>query len=178
MLVAATVGLAAACGGNAGGGSPVTTAGPDAADCSGGATATRTLQETIRQLTDSLNAIGPASERNDLTAVLAQLDTARGSADRISGGLGAAAAAMTPSSLVRTEFQQAAASGAGLRDTLDGLRGVLTGDRPQGDETAQLQNSVTGFNTAVERVSLACSNVFSAATVEPTTTVVPTRTTR
>ncbi|MFJ4656973.1 hypothetical protein ACIP5Y_37400 [Nocardia sp. NPDC088792] len=53
------------------------------------------------------------------------------------------------------------------------LRAVLTGNRTQDDRSAELQTSVTGFNTSVERLSLACSNLFSASTVDPTTTVPP-----
>ncbi|BAW08571.1 hypothetical protein [Nocardia seriolae] len=178
MLIAAAAVLLAACGTTENpGSSPTTSAGPDAADCSGGAQAANGLQTAIRQLSDGLSGIGPASERNDLNAVLDQIDSARGAADTISGGLGAAAATMTASSLIRTEFQNAATSGADLRSTLDGLRAALAGGPGPGDQSAQLQTAITAFNTALERLSLACSSNFSATTVEPTT-VSPTRTAR
>ncbi|MFJ4654210.1 hypothetical protein ACIP5Y_23330 [Nocardia sp. NPDC088792] len=169
--------LLTACGGNDAG-SQASTTSADSADCASGAAVTSNLQPAIRQLTDSLNAVGPASERNDREAVLAQIDGARRSADQISAGLGAAAGAMTATSLIRTEFQNASASGAGLRDSLDQLRAVVVGGPAQGDPSAQLQNSVASFNASVERLSLACSANFSGSTVEPTTTVAPTRTTR
>ncbi|MFI1918086.1 hypothetical protein [Nocardia sp. NPDC020380] len=177
VLLAMVIALLTACGAAEGdaGSRTATTTGRDSANCSGGATATSNLQPEIRRLTDGLNGLQSASQRNDLDAVLQQLDSARQAADRIGGGLSTAAAAMSTPSLIRTEFENASASGAGLRDTLDGLRAVLTGNRAQDDQSAQLQNSVTAFNTSVERLSLACSNLFSASTVEPTTTVPPSR---
>lgn len=133
----------------------------------------------MRQLTDNLAALGPAAERNDLSEVRSRLDSARGSAAQISGGLAGAATTMSQGSLIRTQFQAAADAGGVLRDTLDDLNGKLGGAQPPDEEAgARLQQSVTEFNAAVERVSLACSNHFSAAVVEPTTSVPPTRTTR
>lgn len=170
MFLAVLVTLLTACdsgGSDAGSRTPAT--GPDSADCSGGASATSNLQSAIRQLTDSLNALGPASQRNDVNGVLDQLDSARRAADQISGRLGAAATVMSTPSLIRTEFQNASDSSAGVRDTVDALRGAVTGNGPQGDQSAQLQSTVTAFNTSVERLTLACSNFFSASTVERTT---------
>lgn len=156
-----------------------TTASADSVNCQDGARTTSNLQPALRQLSDSLTAVGPASERNDLTAVLDNLSTARQAADQLSGGLGAAANAMTQPSLIYTDFRTAADSGAGLRDMLTGLHDTLQAGRVQEDQSPQLQSAVTAFNSSVERLSLACSNYFSAATVEPTTTTPrPTRTTR
>ncbi|BEK89131.1 hypothetical protein [Nocardia seriolae] len=87
----------------------ITTVSTDSADCRTGAQTVSDLQPVLRQLGDSLTALGPAADRNILPTALAQLDDARRSADRISGGFAAAADAMSAPSMIRSEFRHPAA---------------------------------------------------------------------
>ncbi|MFI9504743.1 hypothetical protein [Nocardia sp. NPDC052566] len=168
--------VVAGCDSTGGGARTAATRDVDAADCTAGAKATSSLQPVLQRLSDSLTAVGPAAERNDLDDVLAQLDGGREAADRISGTLGAAATGMTASP-IQVEFRSASTAGAGLRDLLTEVRGTLASGRGNGDQTPPLQSSVTAFNTSIERLSLACSTYFSASTVEPPT-ITPSRTPR
>ncbi|MFI9504981.1 hypothetical protein [Nocardia sp. NPDC052566] len=169
LTIGATVAVLAACGEPIGDSGPqaITTMRSDSADCTGGAQATSDLQPALRRLGDSLTALGPAAERDDLPGELTQLDSARQSADRISWRLGTAADAMTADSPVQTEFRNASVSSAQLRDRLTEVRSRLTGSRARGDQPPQIQPAIMAFNGSVQWLSLACSNLFSPSTVDP-----------
>ncbi|WP_280410242.1 hypothetical protein [Nocardia brasiliensis] len=172
--------LLTACANNdsAAGGSRAVPASSDTADCQNGARATSGLQPALRQLGDNLTALGPAAQRNDRTAVLQNLAAARDAADLLGLGLGTAAGAMNGAALIGPEFRGAADSAVRLRDTVGGLYDAVTAGRGEDDRSPQLQEAMQAFDAAVQRLSLACSAYFSAATVDPTTTPPPTRTTR
>ncbi|AFU03986.1 hypothetical protein [Nocardia brasiliensis] len=149
----------------------------DTVDCQNGARATSGLQPALRQLGDNLTALGPAAQRNDRAAVLQSLAAARDAADRLGIGLGTAAGAMNGAALIGPEFRGAADSAVRLRDTVGGLYDAVTAGRGEEDRSPQLQGAIQAFDAAVQRLSLACSAFFAAATVDPTTTPPPTRVT-
>lgn len=179
LSIGAAIALLTACGSSIGDSGPqvLTAARIDSTDCSAGAQAASDLRPVLRQLDDSLTALGPVFEHRDLPGALAQLDSAWLSADRISGRLDTAADAMTPASPIQIEYRNASESGTHLRDRLTEVRGALAAGQSQIDQSPRLQPAVTAFYGSVQRLSPACSNHFSASTADTTTgpTARPTR---